>query len=179
MRANVQKIVLDDYGSYLGMEKGCFVVRDKHGESWKYPLFESEIGEVVLRSGNAVSTSALASMGFWGINVLILTQEGKPIAVLKSLDDDDHVKTRICQYEALKNGKGIEIAKAVVYAKIESQNLVLRKYGLRQHDLMMVKDKINSLESDSLSMLRKRLLPIEGKLQNIILRKSFSCCLET
>jgi len=163
MRANVQKIVLDGYGSYLGMEKGCFVVRDKHGESWKYPLFESEIGEVVLRSGNAVSTSALASMGFWGIDVLILTQKGKPIAVLKSLDDDAHVKTRICQYEALKNGKGIEIAKAVVYAKIESQNLVLRKYGLRQHDLMMVKDKINSLESDSLSMLRKRLLPIEGK----------------
>jgi len=58
---------LDDHGSYLGMEKGCFVVRDKEGNSQKYPLFESEIGVPLLRSGNAVSTSALASLGFWGI----------------------------------------------------------------------------------------------------------------
>jgi hypothetical protein len=40
-----------------------------------------------LKSGNAVSTGALASMGFWGIDALITTQKGKPIAMLKSLDD--------------------------------------------------------------------------------------------
>ena len=69
--AKVLKIVLDGHGSFLGMEKGCFVVRDRHGETKKYPLFEAEIGEVVLKSGNMVSTGALASLGFWDINVLI------------------------------------------------------------------------------------------------------------
>ncbi len=64
VRAKVEKIVLDGCGSYLGMEKGCFVVKDKHGEMRKYPLFESEIGEVVLKSGNYVSVGALASLGF-------------------------------------------------------------------------------------------------------------------
>jgi len=29
-KAKVKKIVLDMYGSFLGMEKGCFVVRNKH-----------------------------------------------------------------------------------------------------------------------------------------------------
>ena len=34
----------------------------------RYPLFETEIGEVVLKSGNAVSTGALASPGgIWGL----------------------------------------------------------------------------------------------------------------
>jgi CRISPR/Cas system-associated endonuclease Cas1 len=50
---------MDGYGSYLGMEKGCFVVKDRKGEVERYPLLENEIREVVLRSGNSVSTGAL------------------------------------------------------------------------------------------------------------------------
>jgi len=63
------------------------------------------IGEVALKSGSAVSTGALASLCFWDIDVLIMTQRGRPVAMLKSLDDDSHVKTRLCQYEAYQNGR--------------------------------------------------------------------------
>ena len=113
--AKASKLVLDGYGSFLGMEKGCFVVKDRNGEIEKYPLFENEIGEVVLKSGNTISTGALASLGFWGIDVLVLTQRGRPIAMLKSLEDESHVKTRLCQYEAYNNGKGIYIAKKLYW----------------------------------------------------------------
>jgi len=51
-------------GSYLGMSKGCFVLRDREGNEEKYPLFENQIKEVVLQSGNSISTGALASLGF-------------------------------------------------------------------------------------------------------------------
>jgi len=48
---------------------------------------ESEIGEIQLKSGNTVSTGALASWGgFWGIDCLFLTQKGRPVAMLKSLE---------------------------------------------------------------------------------------------
>jgi len=30
------KITLDKQGSYLGMEKGCFVVKDKQGDTKRY-----------------------------------------------------------------------------------------------------------------------------------------------
>lgn len=40
------------------------------------------------------------------IDVLIVTQKGLHIAMLKGLDDDSLVKTRVSQYEASKNGKG-------------------------------------------------------------------------
>jgi len=162
MRSKVLKIVLDGYGSYLGMEKGCFTVRNKEGNVKRYPLFENEIGEVILKSGNAVSVGALASMGFWGIDVLILSRKGKPVAMLKSIDDDSHVKTKLAQYEAYRNGKAIKIAKQIVYSKIESENIVLRKYGLEQHDLMAVKTKIENLESINLKTVRRKLLPIEA-----------------
>jgi len=131
--SKTKKIILDGQGSYLSMETGCFVVKDRKGNSERYPLFEKEIGEVVLKSGNAVSTGALASLGFWDIDVMIMTQRGRPVAMLKSLDDDSHVKTRLCQYEAYNSDKGIAISKQFVISKLEGQNLVLRQYGLRNH----------------------------------------------
>jgi len=161
-RAKAAKIFLDDCGSFLGRGKGCLIVRDRKGKVEEYPLFENEIGEVHIRIGNSVSSGALATCAFWGIDLLILTQRGNPVAYLKSLDYDSHVKTRICQYEAMKNGKGIEIAKKIVLSRIEGQNQIPRKYGLRQHDLVKARETISKIESDKLSVVRKRLMSIEG-----------------
>ena len=69
----------------------------------------------------------------------------------EELGDDSHVKSRISQYETLKDGKGINIAKQVVIAKILGQDHVLKKYGLRQHDLMSMDSEIweaNLINSD-------------------------------
>lgn len=162
MKTRTAKIFLDDCGSFLGRGEGCLIVRDRKGKVEKYPLFENEISEVHLRNGNSVSVAALQTLAFWGIDTLILTQRGNPVAIVKSLDDDSHVKTRIAQYEALKNGKGFSIAKQIVLSKIEGQNYILRKYGLRQHDLMQIKNRIASVESDDLRTVRQRLLTIEG-----------------
>jgi CRISPR-associated protein Cas1 len=161
-KAKTVKIFLDDRGSFLGRGKGCLIVRDRKGKVEEYPLFENEIGEVHIRIGNSVSSGALATCAFWGIDLLILTQRGNPVAYLKSLDYDSHVKTRIRQYESMKNGKGIEIAKKIVLGRIEGQNQVLRKYGLRQHDLVRARETIGKIESDKLRVVRKRLIGIEG-----------------
>ena len=68
-----------------------------------------------------------------------MTRNGNPVAVLKPLDDDSHIKTRIAQYEALN------------------------KYGLELHDLDNFKEKIEKVNSDSLRKARTRLLGIKGK----------------
>jgi CRISPR-associated protein Cas1 len=162
MKTRTAKIFLDDCGSFLGRGEGCLIVRDRHGKVEKYPLFENEIGEVHVRIGNSVSSAALATCAFWGIDLLILTQRGNPVAFLKSLDDESHVKTRIAQYEALKNGKGVSIAKQIVLGKIEGQNCILRKHGFRQHDLVQIKDRVAGIESNDLRVIRNRLITIEG-----------------
>jgi CRISPR-associated protein Cas1 len=156
------KLSLDSFGSFLGRDKGCLIVRDKdRNEKW-YPLFDNELREIQVRSGNTVSSGALATCGFWNIDVLILTGRGHPIAILKSLYDDSHVETRICQYRALENGKAFEIAKKFVIGKIEGQNQVLKKYGLRRIDFSVI-ETIKNLNAEDYGTLRRRLMGIEGK----------------
>jgi CRISPR-associated endonuclease Cas1 len=93
--------------------------------------------------------------------------------MLRSLDDDSHVKTRVCQYEALGNGKGIEVAKRVVYAKIEGQNQVLEKYGLLRHDLVKLKTALKGIKSEDLKAVRRRLVSLEGKFTEGYFRQVF------
>jgi len=170
-QTKVLELVLDGHDFYLGMEKGCF--KDKHSNIEIYSLFENETGEIVLSSGNSINTSVLASCGFCDIPVLVLTRNHKTVAVFRGLDDDSHVKTRIAQYEALKNGKGIQIAKTIVLTKIESQNIVLRKFSLEQHDLMAFKTKIENIESSNLKDMRKKLLLIEEKASKFYFHQIF------
>jgi CRISPR-associated protein Cas1 len=59
----------------------------------------------------------------------------------------------------LTNGKGVQISKQLVLSKLEGQNQVLSKYGLKRHDFSVVKS-IKSLEDDS--KFRARLMCIEG-----------------
>jgi len=173
MRSRVQKIVLDGHGSFLGMQRGTFVVSNKDRKvECEFPLFESEIGEVVLRSGNCVSVGALASLGFWEIDVVILTRRGKPVAYLKSIDDDGHVETRIAQYQALENGKSIVIAKQIVLGKLEGQDLILKKYSLKPHNSF--REEIEDIQLEDLKSLRKKLLNMEGRYTKEYFNKIFS-----
>jgi hypothetical protein len=43
MKTKTVNIVLEGFGSYLGMEKGCFILKDGNGKTERYPLFENEI----------------------------------------------------------------------------------------------------------------------------------------
>ena len=115
------------------MEKGCFVLKDKSGQFRNTPYLSREIGEVILKSGNSISTGAFASFGFWDIDVLVMTQRGRPVAMLRSLDDDSYVQTRIAQYQASLDERAYSIAKSFIIAKLESQNVILRNMVLEPH----------------------------------------------
>lgn len=161
MKSRTQKIVLGS-GSYLGRRQGCLIVKDKKKKVTKFPLFSDEIGEIQIQSGSYVSSGALCTCAFWGIDVVLLTARGHPIAVLKNLDDESHVETRVCQYEASKTQRGLEIAKQVVLAKARGQNFVLRKHGLRQHDFMRIKERVAAVRAGNLKAVRNSLMTLEG-----------------
>jgi CRISPR-associated protein Cas1 len=151
-----QKIFLDGNGQYLARGEGCLIVKDRNGKVAKYPLMEDQIGEVQIKNGNSVSSAALQTLAFWGIDTMIMTQRGRPVAYLRYLDDDSHVATRVGQYEALKGQKGLDIAKQIVLAKIEGQNHILRKYGFREHNVIDVKKRTARADA------RSKLMAIEG-----------------
>lgn len=174
VKAKIEKITLDNFGSYLGMEKGCYIIKDRNGNVKRYAQFENEIGEVILKSGNAVSVGALASFGFWDIDVLIMTQRGRPVAMLRSIDSDSGVETRLSQLDAYRDNKrAIEIAKTFVYAKLQGQQQILLKHGLQPHDLDRAKRMMDSILSDNLSSVRRQLIHIEGEHSNHYFQQIF------
>jgi CRISPR-associated protein Cas1 len=149
-------------GDYMGVSEGAFLIRRKSGEIERYPHFEKELGECILKSGSYVSSESLACLSLWHVDTFVV-RNNAVVGVLKSLEDDSHVKTRIAQYEALRNGKGVAIAKQIVLSKIEGQNMILKKYGLEQLDLSTLKGRIEGLNCGSLKEARYRLNQIEGK----------------
>ncbi len=159
--SKVLKIEVGEYGSFFGTKQGTLLVRDKNRKETKYPLFEDEVGTVVLRTGSLASVGALATCGFFGINVLIMTKRGNPVGIMKSLDDDSHVETRIQQYKALENGKGRDIARSLIIAKAEGYDRVLSKHGLRP--VGFVKDDVNAIQSEDMPTFRRKLMSYESK----------------
>lgn len=153
-----KKIELLDYGQFLGMEQGCIIVKDEHKRpSQRYPLLEKEIGEVTLKVGNWVSVEALAYLASWNIDTTVIGIFERPIAIVKSVDSDSHVKTRISQYEALKNGKGIYIAEQLVKSKIMGQNMVLKRYKFKPYE------PETTIRMGELKEVRKNFIGVEGK----------------
>jgi CRISPR-associated protein Cas1 len=158
----------------LGRAKGCLIVKTKDGKEKNYPLSENSISEIRVKSGNTISAGALATCGFWGIDCLILTRSGNPIAIVKSLlETDSHVETRIAQYEALKNDKGLTIAKEFVLAKISGYNEVLKKYGLRSLDYYPFSQDVKNLDGN-LEEVRSRLMSYEGRYSRQYFNQIFS-----
>ncbi len=73
----------------------------------------------------------------------------------------------------MKDGRGLEIAKAFVEGEIEGQNQILKKYGLGQFDFMMF-ERIRNLRLDNLEQLRRRLSTYEAHCSRAYFQQVFS-----
>jgi CRISPR-associated protein Cas1 len=93
-----------------------------------------------------------------------MTRRNRVVALLKNIEDDSHVKTRLCQYEAvLYNEKCIDIAKQFVTAKVKGQNNVLKKHHLDYAQNSNYLSQIENLEFTNLKLTRQRLMAIESR----------------
>lgn len=135
-KIRTEKIILNKYGQYLTMSKGCFILKDQKRETVnKYPVIEKEIGEVILKTGNVITTGALSSLAFWEIDTLIMSRNNKPLGVLKSVNYDSNVDTRLAQYKAYHSTKKDKITTEILKAKMKGQNILLKKHGLKQNKI--------------------------------------------
>ena len=157
----MSKIVLDDYGQFIGTEEFDFVVK-KGEEKISTESFYS-VKEISLSSGNLVSTKALAWASIYGIKALITSQSGRPLGVLLPLNYDSHVKTRIKQYEAYSSKTGVRIAKTIAKSKIECQASLLEKHKIDcDVQIKRALEKLESLEANAVDPIRTKIHSIEG-----------------
>jgi CRISPR-associated protein Cas1 len=71
----------------------------------------------------------------------------------------------------------LDIAKQFVKGKIEGQNSVLKKYGLKTDTSIML--KIDAVDTDDLALLRRRLTQIEAKFSRFYFKQVFGLIPET
>jgi len=155
------RLVLDDYGSYLGVEGLSFVVKKGKTESLRRIPFYG-VDEIAISSGGAVSTKALAWASIYGTKVLVTSHSGRPLGVYLPLDHDMHVETRVKQYQAYNNEKGIGIAKAILKAKIMTQASLLDRYDVG-FDGQPYLRKIERMKMQAGDKARTALFSIEGE----------------
>jgi CRISP-associated protein Cas1 len=157
------KVELSNYGSYMGRAEGCFEVREKTGKIERYPHFQKEIGECILKSGSYVSVDALVDLALWNIDTYIMTRRNRVVAFLKNVEDDSHVKTRLCQYQAVLNEeKCMEIAKQFIISKIKGQNQVLKKHKLDTSRNLLSILQLENIKFENLKLTRRKLMTVEA-----------------
>ena len=101
---------------------------DRGGLNPRYPFHK--VKRAVLSSGNSVFTTALFWLATYGIETVITSKTGKLVATIVLACDDSRADTRIKQYEAFNNHKGVEIAHALVRARVRSEISVMKKHDL-------------------------------------------------
>jgi CRISPR-associated protein Cas1 len=155
------QITLNEFGQYLGSDKENFIVYKDKKPLKRIPF--CKVKQVILTPGNTVSTSALFWCSVYDVNIMMASNTGRPLSMMLPLTSSAHVKTRIKQYEAYYNPKGIEIAKTILSAKINNQIALLEKHGFDGHKLDYLIVKLSKIKGETIDDVRTRLMGIESK----------------
>jgi len=165
------QLIINDFGQYLGTKDQNFALYEDKKVIREFPFFK--VSQIVLGSGNCVSTNALFWASVYGVEVVIVGKTGRPLSMMLPLSTDKWVKTRLKQYEAYQNHKGSIIAKAILKTRIASQIGLLDKYGLNSEKLNVNIDRIE-VENKTVDEVRTRLTLIEAKCSKQFFKQYFT-----
>jgi CRISPR-associated protein Cas1 len=159
------QIILNEFGQYLGSDRGNFIVYKDKKPIKRIPFYK--VKQVILTPGNMVSTSALFWCSVYNIDLMITSNTGRPLSMMLPLTSSAHVKTRIKQYEAYYNSKGVEIAKAILNAKIQNQISLLERHGFDGHKLDYLVEKLSKIDGEKVDDIRPKLMGIESRCSKV------------
>ncbi|MDW7978138.1 MAG: CRISPR-associated endonuclease Cas1 [Candidatus Caldarchaeum sp.] len=123
----MSELVIDEPGSYLGVRKGLFYVKTRDG--MRSEVAPVELAHISIRCrGVGVSADALRLACKFGVEITVYSR-GRPVGKVLTALSGGGVLTRRAQLEAWQTERGLSVAKAIVYAKLHNQRLVLRQRG--------------------------------------------------
>lgn len=125
------RLVVDGFGKFLGRKGETLVVREEGRTIQR--IQPRELEQVVISGRGAISTDALDLLAEHGVDVLLVDFRGEVKARL-SPPEMRTVSTRRQQYQAFHDQRGVEIAKAIVEAKIKNQAAVLGTLAKKRKD---------------------------------------------
>jgi len=116
----------------------------------------------VISSGNNISSSALFWLATYGVETAIVSKTGKLVATIVPANYEARADTRLKQYEAYFNRKGVEIAQDFARARVESEISFMEKQGMNTSRLEEWLPRIN-FEGNSVDEVRVHIQGFEGR----------------
>jgi len=126
------KILLDDFGMFLGRKRGRFSIR-KGGERLEVSVDDAE-AIICTSQGVAVSASALRLAVEHGVQVVFAGYRGWPYAVLMPTTLTGSVRARREQFKAYNDARGCMLAKSFVMGKVLNQASLLKLMAKNRRD---------------------------------------------
>ncbi|MCP9470226.1 MAG: CRISPR-associated endonuclease Cas1 [Nitrospira sp.] len=158
-------VSLSGFGGYVGKKSERLVLKKKDGKAvWQIPF--DHLHELQLAAaGLSVSVDAVAALADRGVRVSIVGYDGRPVAQMASPMLTASVQTRRAQLDALENGRGLLLARAIAAGKVLNQARLL-KYcvkNIRQTEPEMYQ----AIQEKVSTMLRVRRDILHGPWSNL------------
>lgn len=173
---DTSQIILSGYGLFLSKKSERMLVRKGKDVIYQFPLFR--IKDVVIASkGITISSDLVEELCLRGIALHFLSGLNKPYAMITSPMLTATIEARREQIEAMKDQRGLEFSKAVVYGKITNQERLLRYFGkyIKEadperfkiiesivKDLRELRRKVKTVIGNHIDEKRNTLIGIEG-----------------
>ena len=114
------ELLITDQGTNLGRSSDRFVIRRRDRDPLEIPI--REVSNIVITGrGLSISTDAIFAMVENKIPVALLSGSGEPYAKIVAPDSLGHAELRRNQILALDLPLGVEIARAILRAKLRNQ----------------------------------------------------------
>lgn len=119
-------LLVDGFGVSLRKRRGRILIV-RGDEKKEFPI--KAVKEVVVMGKAAISSELLKALAQSGTDLLITTPTGRPVARLMPAKAGGTARNRYEQYRSLEDGRGVEIARAVIVGKIRNQASNLSYYS--------------------------------------------------
>ena len=153
-------IKISGYGEYLGVKEQHFIVYRDGEPHHKFPFHM--VKRAIISSGNNVSSTALFWLATYGVETAIVSKTGKLVATIVPAGDDARADTRLKQYEAYFNRKGIEIAQALVEKRVSSEISVMEKHDMNTSKIES-RLPVPEFEGEQIKDVRYNILGFEAR----------------
>ena len=118
------KIILDDFGIFLGRKRNRFLVR-KGDYKREYPADEVD-SIICTTAGASISASALRLAIEKNIQITFAYYDGSPYGILMPTAMTGSVRARREQFKAYSDRRGLILAKAFIKGKLKNQANLLK-----------------------------------------------------
>ena len=147
-------LLIDGFGVSLKKKRGRIIILSG-GEKKEVPI--KTVKEVVIMGKASVSSELLKALAQSGTDLVITTPTGRPVARLIPARAGGTARNRYEQYKSLEDGRGIEIARAVIVGKIRNQASNLSYYSKARR----MDEKLSSDLYDAAQQLKKEMEELE------------------